>query len=45
MLPGAPVTTYLNEKEAKEIAAAGGGVYIHGSGSQAVNELVDNLDK
>ena len=42
---GAPVTTYLNEKEAKEIAAAGGGVYIHGSGSQAVNELVDNLDK
>lgn len=42
---GAPVTTYLNEREAKEIAAAGGGVYIHGSGSKAVSELVDNLDK
>ncbi|MDE5942320.1 MAG: VWA domain-containing protein [Muribaculaceae bacterium] len=42
---GAPVTTYLNENMAKEIAEAGGGTYINGSGSKAVDQLVDKLDK
>ena len=42
---GTPVTTYLNDAEAKEVAQAGGGVYISGSGSKAVDELIDNLDK
>lgn len=42
---GAPVTTYLNEEMAKEIASAGGGIYINGSGSKAVDQLVDSLDK
>lgn len=42
---GTPVTTFLNEEEARKIASAGDGVYINGSGSKAVNELVDNLDK
>ena len=41
---GAPVTTYLNEGMAKEIASAGGGVYISGSGSKAVDQLVESLD-
>lgn len=41
---GAPVTTFLNEAMAKEIAEAGGGVYIHGSGNKAVDELIDHLD-
>lgn len=42
---GAPVTTFLNEKMAKEIAGAGGGVYINGSSSKALSSLVDQLDK
>lgn len=42
---GAPVTTYLNEQMAKEIAEAGGGVYINGSSSKALSSLVDQLDK
>lgn len=42
---GAPVTTYLNEAMAKEIAEAGGGNYINGSSSKAVDELVAELDK
>lgn len=42
---GAPVTTYLNENMAKEIAQAGGGEYINGSGNKAVDQLVDRLDK
>lgn len=42
---GAPVTTYLNEKMAKEIASAGNGAYINGSGTKAVDQLTDRLDK
>ena len=42
---GAPVTTYLNESMAKEIASAGGGVYINGSGAKAVDQLVESLDQ
>ena len=42
---GAPVTTYLNENIAREIAQAGGGEYINGSGNKAVDQLVDRLDK
>ncbi len=42
---GTPVTTFLNESEAREIAKAGGGVYINGSSNKAVGELVDNLDQ
>lgn len=41
---GAPVTTFLNEKMAKEIAEAGGGVYINGSSSKALSNLMDQLD-
>ena len=41
---GAPVTTFLNEKMAKEIAEAGGGEYINGSGNKAVDQLIDRLD-
>jgi Ca-activated chloride channel family protein len=42
---GSPVTTALNEAMAKEIAQAGGGVYINGSSSKALTNLVDQLDK
>ena len=42
---GAPVTTALNEAEAREIAKAGGGEYINGSGNKAVDSLVDRLDQ
>lgn len=42
---GTPVTTFLNEKEAREIAKTGGGVYINGSSNKAVGQLVDNLDQ
>ena len=42
---GSPVTTFLNEGMAKEIAETGGGVYINGSGSKAVDRLVEQLDK
>lgn len=41
---GQPVTTTLNEEMAREIAKAGGGVYISGSASNAVTELTDQLD-
>ena len=41
---GVPVTTFLNEAMAKEIADAGGGEYIHGSGNKAVDQLVNHLD-
>lgn len=41
---GQPVTTALNEEMAREIAKAGGGVYISGSASNAVSELTDQLD-
>ena len=42
---GNTVVTRVNTEEAQKIAKAGGGVYINGSGSKAVSELVDNLDK
>ncbi len=42
---GLPVTTYLNESLAQEIASAGGGVYINGASSSAINELVNQLDQ
>lgn len=42
---GAPVTTTLNEAMAKEVATAGGGIYIAGSSQKAVSQLVDQLDK
>lgn len=41
---GQPVTTALNESMAKEIANAGGGVYVSGNTSSAVNEIADALD-
>lgn len=41
---GNPVTTALNEQMAKEIAKAGGGVYIPGSSKSAVKLLTDQLD-
>lgn len=41
---GQPVTTALNEDMAREIAKAGGGIYIAGSSSKAVGELTDQLD-
>ncbi len=42
---GSPVTTFLNEGMAKEIASAGGGMYINGSSPKAVDQLADQLDK
>lgn len=42
---GTPVTTFLNEQEAKQIAEAGGGIYINGSSNKALSTLVDQLDK
>ena len=42
---GNPVTTYLNEKMAQEIAEAGKGVYISGTASDAVSTLQETLDK
>ena len=42
---GEPVTTYLNEKMAHEIADAGKGVYISGTASDAVSTLQETLDK
>lgn len=41
---GQPVTTALNEPMAKEIAQAGGGVYVSGNTSSAVNEIANALD-
>ena len=42
---GDPVTTYLNEKMAQQIADAGKGVYISGTASDAVSTLQETLDK
>lgn len=42
---GTPVTTFLNERMAKEIADAGGGTYINGSSMKALSNLVGQLDK
>ena len=42
---GNPVTTYLNEKMAQEIAQAGKGVYISGTAADAVSTLQETLDK
>lgn len=42
---GQPVTTALNEDMAREIAKAGGGIYISGGSSKAVTELTDQLDQ
>lgn len=41
---GQPVTTALNEEMARDVAKAGGGIYISGSSSNAVSELTDQLD-
>lgn len=41
---GQPVTTALNEQMAKEIAQAGGGVYVQGNTTSAVNEIAESLD-
>ncbi len=42
---GEPVTTYLNEKMAQQIADAGDGVYISGTAADAVSTLQETLDK
>lgn len=42
---GQPVTTYLNEKMAQDIAKSGKGVYISGNASDAVETLHETLDK
>ena len=42
---GDPVTTYLNEKMAQQIADAGDGVYISGTAADAVSTLQETLDK
>ena len=42
---GNPVTTYLNEKMAQQIAEAGDGVYISGTAADAVSTLQETLDK
>ncbi len=41
---GKPVTTYLNEAMAKEIAQAGKGIYVSGISSSAISELETQLD-
>ena len=41
---GKPVTTYLNEKMAKEIADAGKGIYVNGGSSSAISEIDTQLD-
>lgn len=41
---GTVVTTALNETMAREIAQAGGGIYIQGSSKSAVKQLTDQLD-
>lgn len=42
---GQVVTTYLNEQLAQEIATAGGGIYINGASTSALNDLVTRLDE
>lgn len=41
---GQIVTTTLDEKLAQEIAKAGGGIYVNGASSDALNRLSDQLD-
>lgn len=41
---GKPVTTYLNENMAKEIAQAGNGIYISGNSSSAVSDIDAQLE-
>lgn len=41
---GKPVTTYLNEIMAKEIAQAGNGIYVSGGSSSAISEIETQLD-
>ncbi len=41
---GKPVTTYLNENMAKEIAQAGNGIFISGNSSSAVNDIDAQLE-
>ena len=42
---GQPAQTALNEELAAEIAAAGKGIYVNASSSDALNELVQQLSK
>ncbi|MDE7459748.1 MAG: VWA domain-containing protein [Paramuribaculum sp.] len=42
---GQPVVTALNEEMARDIAKAGGGIYLQGASSSVVNELDDQLEK
>lgn len=42
---GNPVTTYLDEKTAQQIASAGKGTYVSGNANDAVETLYDALDK
>jgi Ca-activated chloride channel family protein len=42
---GHVVTTYLNEQMAQDIAKAGGGIYVNGAASSAVNDIANQLDK
>ncbi|MBP5497901.1 MAG: VWA domain-containing protein [Muribaculaceae bacterium] len=42
---GQVITTYLNEKMAREIASAGGGVMVNGGASDALEVLQDTLSK
>lgn len=41
---GQMVVTTLNEKLATEIAEAGGGIYVNGASSDALDKLVDQLE-
>lgn len=40
---GRPVTTYLNEKMAQDIAKAGNGVYVSGNSNSAVTDIDEQL--
>ena len=42
---GQPVTTFLNEQMAQQIAEAGKGIYVNGGANDAVETLNDALDK
>ncbi len=41
---GRPVTTFLNEKMAQEIANAGNGIYVSGNSSSAVSDIDNPLE-
>ncbi len=41
---GRPVTTFLNEKMAQEIANAGNGIYVSGNSSSAVSDIDNQLE-